>query len=115
MHYKQEQNQFVTPNTYDDMEGNVRNFTHIDYDMKQRISFNKEFDVNWETNYRNSLVERILACAAVFCPTIYSDYTIRGDTQLLVEWNVKMLRDPGINVWRLRDLTILTESKANLS
>lgn len=112
MHYKDKQSQYVPPSSYDDLEGNVKNFTEIDYDKKQTISVNlTNVDTDWEPIYRKQLIARIFEYAAVFCPIHLIDYTLRGEAQTNITWNQTLLEDPGISVWRLRDLSVLLENR----
>lgn len=65
-------------------------------------------------DYRNELIERVLALPASLCPEPYQDFTVRGDTSAVINWNKKMISDQGLDIRRLRDLTTIVENRADL-
>jgi len=105
MRYQPKRDQFVTPNTYDDMNGHVKTFTHVDHDVKTSVSLpNGDFDPDWQSKWRADVFERITAIPAAFCPEPFWDFTIRGDTVSKVEWDQVMLKDEGLDWLKLRSL-----------
>lgn len=65
-------------------------------------------------DYRNDLIQRVLENSASFCPTEFQDFTIRGEQATVVTWNERMLSDKGLDIQRLRDLTVILENRAEL-
>ena len=86
---------YEPPANYDDMEGNVRQFTYVDHDIKPKISLNvntSESDANL-LSYRKEVIKEILALPAV-------SVGHRVDYQYLIErgeggikWNTKAVED----------------------
>lgn len=115
MRYQPKRDQFVTPNTYDDMDGHVKTFTHVDHDVKVRVSVDPaDYNVNWQAEWRADFFERIIEIPAAFCPEPYWDFTLRGENVKKVEWNETMLKDEGIDWLKLRGLiAILTNTMEN--
>ncbi len=60
---------------------------------------------------RKNLITKILSLPAVYCPEVFADFTVRGQDVTKVEWNEKMIRDPGMETQRLWDIRILTENR----
>lgn len=102
---------------YIDNDGNRRQFTYIDHDPKTTISgstlSDKEQAVIKEglKDYRQELVERILAVPASLCPLEFQEFRLVGDSQSTIQWNESMLRDAGMTVNRLRDLCTILERR----
>lgn len=102
---------------YTDIEGNRRQFTVIDHDPKTKISgsvtTDKEKQIIKEglSDYRKELIERILAIPASLCPLEFSEFKLVGDSQSVILWNEKMVRDEGMTVNRLRDLCTILERR----
>lgn len=65
-------------------------------------------------DYRNELIERVLALPASLCPEPYQDFTIRGATEAVINWNKNMVSDQGLDIRRLRDLAVIVENRADL-
>lgn len=96
---------------YTDMDGMRKQFTYIDHDKKPMTMGQADSpEEGWNTKYRASLVERITAVSASLCPTIFADFTIRGEGKTSIEWNMDMLLDNGMPLSQLRDLTALVEN-----
>lgn len=113
MRYQPKRDQYVTPSHFDDMEGNVRPFTHIDHDVKTLVGLDTESPPeNWRQIQRKDLQERILGQPAVYCPLEFQDYTVRGEDVQVVSWNEKMIKDQGFEIHKLRDLTIILENRS---
>lgn len=102
---------------YIDNDGNRRQFTYIDHDPKTKISgsviSDKEQAVIKEglKDYRQELVERILAVPASLCPIEFQEFRLVGESQSSIQWNEKMVRDEGMTVNRLRDLCTILERR----
>lgn len=91
----------------------------IDYDIKPKLTMPiTSSDVDEAkaaiTDYRNDLVERILALPASNTAPEFYDFTVRGASAQTITWNETMLRDPGLSVDRLRTICTLTERINNL-
>ena len=102
---------------YTDNDGMRRQFTYIDHDPKTKISGSITTDKEQEAikvslnSYKQDLVQRILDIPASLCPIEFGEFTLRGDSQSVIGWNEKMLRDEGMTTLRLRDLAVMLESK----
>lgn len=102
---------------YIDNDGNRRQFTYIDHDPKTKISGSVTTDKEKETIkdslslYRKELVQRILDVPASLCPIEFSEFTLRGESQSVIQWNEKMLSDDGMTINRLRDLCTIVERR----
>lgn len=111
MRYQKQRDQFVTPNTYDDMEGHVKTFTHVDHDVKTTVRVDPEkVNPDWQAEWRADFLERIKAIPAAFCPEPYWDFTIRGESVQKVEWNMVMLSDEGVDWLKLRGLIAILDN-----
>lgn len=102
---------------YTDMDGMSRQFTYIDHDKKPKMAINPSKEEILEAKkslkgYRSELITRITALPASVCPSVFIDYTIRGEGHSNVEWNIDMLIDAGVPLNQLRDLCTLSENKA---
>lgn len=99
---------------YTDMDGQTRQFTYIDHDIKPTISTAlkvEEGEVAEQLReYRENLIDRILEIPAVFAADVHQDYTRRGDRSG-VEWDELMLRDGGIPLTRLMEVHTLASNK----
>lgn len=102
---------------YTDIDGNRRQFTVVDHDPKTKISGLVTSDKEKESikaelsDYRKELIERILAVPASLCPLEFSEFKLVGDSQAVIQWNEKMVRDEGMTVNRLRDLCTILERR----
>jgi hypothetical protein len=67
-----------------------------------------------EVEYRKQLVERILEQPASICHDWYQGFTKRGKDKTVIEWNEPMLKDVGVPVFRLRDIAVVLENRAEL-
>ena len=105
MKYIPKRDQFVTPNTYNDMNGDVKTFTHVDHDVKTTVRVDpSDYNPNWQAEWREGFLEEIKDIPAAFCPEHYWDFTIRGENVSKVEWDMKMLADEGVDWLKLRGL-----------
>ena len=102
---------------YTDIDGMSRQFTYVDHDKKTKISAKvttqEEVDEAKKQlgEYRFDLIKRITAIHASLCPTIFSDYVVKGDVDQIT-WNTDMLLDAGVPLNQLRDLCTLLEKIA---
>lgn len=102
---------------YIDNDGNRRQFTYIDHDPKTKISGLVSTDTEQKeikeqlTSYKKQLIDRILDLPASLSPVEFYDFTVRGDSQLVITWNETMIRDNGLTISRLRDLCVLLENR----
>lgn len=102
---------------YIDNDGMRRQFTYIDHDPKTKISGSVTTDKEQKeiksslSEYRKELAERILALPASLCPIEFSEFKLLGDSQAVIQWNEKMVRDEGMTVNRLRDLCVVVENR----
>lgn len=98
---------------YTDENGMSRQFTYVDHDKKPTISTfsgeTEKFDFN---KYRESIIKDILLYPASICPSVFVDYTLRGEGKSQIEWNTDMLIDTGIPINQLRDLNTLLSNTA---
>jgi hypothetical protein len=98
---------YTHPEGYRDLDGNHRQFTIIDHDVKASIPTGEkkgEEAIKKElAAYKESLIEEILNIPASLCPYLFHDYTLRGDV-VNISWNETMLRDPGVSIDKLRDI-----------
>lgn len=98
---------------YTDIDGMSRQFTTIDHDKKTTISMFTSSDVEDLKKYRADIIKRITDLPASICPSIFTDYTIKGDRDN-IDWNIDMLLDEGVPMNQLRDLLTLLENKADI-
>lgn len=95
---------------YTDIDGMRKQFTTIDHDKKTTIRMPNE-PVDFDTAaYRSDLIKRITDKSASVCPSIFQDFTLRGEGRTKIEWNTDMLVDNGVPTIRLRDLAVLVEN-----
>lgn len=98
------------------MDGNTRTFTEVDHDPKTKINVPSEDGTNPTEElkkYRKLIIEKILSVYAGYCPTIFMDFTIRGEQQQSVTWDETMLRDEGTSTDRLTQLYTLASNAAD--
>ena len=102
---------YTAPDNYSDL-GQMRTFTHIDHDIKPRMSFNTDTTdyKQFFKEYRNDLIVRITDCPAALCPWPFMDFTNRGEGSTVITWNTDMLIDAGMETERLRQLAVLLEN-----
>ncbi len=106
---------------YTDMDGNTKQFTYIDHDVKTTIGVTapmkkKEVDqlkaeIN---NYRKELQAEILNYPASLCNYIYEDFTTRGEGNPTIEWNKNMIMDEGTDTEKLRVICQLIRNRIEL-
>jgi hypothetical protein len=98
---------YTHPEGYRDLDGNHRQFTTIDHDVKTSVPTGEKKDLDTLKKelaaYKESLIEEILNIPPSLCPSLFHDFTLRGDI-INIEWNEVMLRDPGVSIDKLRDI-----------
>lgn len=106
---------------YTDMDGQTKQFTYIDHDVKPKIGVTKameEFEVTELHKQikkdRQALTDEILALPAVLCPYIYEDFTNRGEGLPSVEWNKNMIIDEGVDVVQLMFIKNMINNRIEL-
>lgn len=101
---------------YTDIDGQTKQFTVIDHDKRTTISshMSEKIDfVKFFKDYRKELQQRILDIPASLCPLVFHDFTLRGESEVVVNWNKNMINDQGIDIGRLRDLAVILENRAD--
>jgi hypothetical protein len=108
----------TSPQNYRDLDGNMRTFTMVDHDPKTKINVPLDDGTNPTEElkkYRSRTIEKILSISASYCPTIFMDYTLRGENVGgIVQWNKVMLEDPGTPTDRLTQLYTLVSNTQDL-
>lgn len=105
---------------YSDIDGNMKTFTHIDYDLKSRMATYHPSDDEKRDNaealkqYHLDLISRLMATPASTAPDLFYDFTIRGEGKKTIEWNEVMLRDPGMSLDKIRDMALHMERINNM-
>lgn len=99
---------------YTDNDGQRKQFTYIDHDVKTKIFTGNPQKAGSLTDYREDLITRILKISPSFCSMMFIDFTLRGDVDT-IKWNETMIRDQGIELDRLRDLYTLAKNKETLN
>lgn len=115
MHYHDKKTEYTAPSSYRDLDGQMRTFTYVDHDKKTKINIpsstgNPKQELK---EYRKSLIEKILSYPAAFCPEIFSDFKLRGESYDRIEWNENMLNDEGTPLQQLSDIYTLTSKQVN--
>lgn len=89
---------------YKDDDGNTRQFTMIDHDVKPKIATGiwdmEEISIQ-RKQYREDLVNTILKLPASLSPIEYSDFIVRGEGKTSLSWNESMIRDKGMDIIKL--------------
>ena len=115
MHDKKS-NHYTSAKNYTDIDGNLRSFDFIDHDVKTSIKASPDHDPEeikrQVSNYRSMLIDYILNLPASICPGPFQDYVLRNGVS--IEWNKKMLSDPGVDILRLRELRTMIENRIEL-
>lgn len=110
-----------TGEAYRDMEGNMKQFSSVDWDSKltknMGVTTKGEYNEIRESlkDYRLDLIQRVLDIPASLCPLPFQDFTVRGESITKIPWNETMIKDPGLDISRLRDLCILLENRAGIN
>lgn len=103
---------FTPDRNYVDMEGNLKTFTHIDYDLKTEISPYSESDQEkadreeWMKNFRKEKIKEILSLPAVSAAYYehLRDFVIPGEHEYT--WNKEVLENAdNIMLYNIRLLT----------
>lgn len=109
---------YTSAKNYTDIDGQSKTFTFVDHDVKTSIATTASVDIQQVKGelkeYRESVILCILATPASLCPSIFQDYTSRGQGIIQITWNEKMLRDPGMSIDRLRDLKTMLDNRVEL-
>lgn len=101
---------------YVDMDGNSRQFTYVDHDVKTKIMTTVTSDQEKQrikdelASYRVGLINKISVSPPSFCPDLFEKFTLRGDREH-IEWNNTMLTDPGVPLQTLTDLWTLLSKR----
>lgn len=102
---------FEQDRSYDDMEGNVKNFTIRDYSKKIKVAMSGEkidFDQYFK-QYRAEVLERIFDVDAKYGIPEHDKYVL--PTFNGYEWDIAMLKDEGVLIDELMRIVILVERK----
>lgn len=105
---------YTVPDTYSDMDGNTRTFTHIDCDKKLAVvvSLEDKDKISKElVDYRYKLLERIISVSASLCPDAFHMFTLRGEQRKNVGWDEGILALETTE--KLRNLCVLLEKRNN--
>jgi hypothetical protein len=108
------------PTNYKSIDGNMKTFTYVDHDKKTKISTSRTSEeeinrINKElADYKESLINEILSLPASLCPLTYHDFTIKGEGVKEIKWNEAMLKDPGMEIERLRTIKVMIENRMSL-
>ncbi len=107
---------YNAPDNYTDMDGMTKTFTHINYSKKTKKSFHMIDGSSKEQHLkdREDLQEEILSLPPSLFPKEFQDFVVRGENKDIIEWNEKMIRDPGVPFTTLRNLKVLTENRKEL-
>jgi hypothetical protein len=96
---------YTSAEAYRDDDGNMKQFTFIDHDVKTKIATGEKYDMeeikNQRIQYRKDLVEEVLGLSASLCPLEYTDFILRGEDYTKVTWNEAMIRDEGLDLIKL--------------
>ncbi len=117
MHLGKKNEYLNTGDAYKDMEGNMKQFTHVDWDPKQKATLamtteEEMIEISQSLKEdRVDVIQRILDAPAVYCPLPFDDFIIRGKDVEKITWNEKMLNDEGVDRNKLRDLMVLMENR----
>ena len=76
------------------------------------MEYKEKVDPTWQDEYRKNLLQRITDLQASLCPLPFVDYTVRGDTNNVITWNISMLTEKGVPIYQLRDLCVMLENRA---
>lgn len=103
---------------YLDNDGQRKQFTYIDHDVKASIFIPASEEEMTEVRkqlreYRPKLIQRILDLPPTMCPDIFKDFTIRGDIGK-IKWDETMLKDEGVPEQKLNDIHTLTTNRIQL-
>lgn len=111
MHIGKKENYLNTADAYKDMDGNMKQFTHIDHDVKTKISRNTTGESTRDAvnNYIKETKEEILSMPAVSVSEheTFHYLIIRDLTEKLIKWNKEAVNDISdfYTLYRLRMLT----------
>lgn len=115
MHLGNKENYLNTADAYKDIDGNMKQFTHIDHDVKTNISPYIGGDINDIREelrlYRLDKINEILNISASLCPIEFIDYVVKGEGKTKIEWNKVMINDPGFNMDRVVQLWTILENR----
>lgn len=94
----------VLNQTYKDIDGNMKNFTVIDHDIKQTITpsvketeTETEARLKWMEDYKWKTIYEILALPAVtlagYLDGLYEDFLIRDQQADKIKWNEPVVKN----------------------
>jgi len=105
---------------YIDNDGQRKQFTYIDHDPKTKISGSVPTDEEKEefkkavADYRELIIQEILEMPPSLCPLPFHEFVLRGENQVVLEWNKTMVTDKGMTFNRLRDLHTLLSNRMDI-
>lgn len=106
---------YTSAEAYRDEDGNMKQFTFIDHDVKTKITPSGKHDIEEITKelreYRQSVVKEVLLLSASLCPMEFVDFTIRGEGYSSIQWNELMITDEGLDIWKLVSLRNILENR----
>lgn len=106
---------------YVDNDGMSKQFTYVDHDVKTKISTTVMSDREKTklkdelASYRTGLILKITISPPSLCPEIFQDFTLRGQGKEKIEWNEKMLQDPGLPMQKLVDMWTLLSKRIEIA
>lgn len=90
---------YTSATHYKDEDGNMKNFTFIDHDIKTSIGVliegedNKRAREAWMTKYKEESIAEILVMPPISCPAhVIDTYIIRDVEQNKLRWNEELVR-----------------------
>lgn len=87
------ENYVNTGNAYKDMDGNMKQFTHVDHDKKTSISTSvHDSDVDLKNYYEENILE-VLTLPAISLANDKFEYLIIRDREKGIIWNEKAVRE----------------------
>lgn len=103
---------------YTDADGMSRQFTYVDHDKKSKMTITTSKEDISEAKrqlkeFRDDTVKAILSLPPSAVPELFHIFTIRGKDG--IRWDENMVKDPSIDIWKLRTLLGFTEERANIN
>ncbi len=105
---------YNAPDTYTDMDGQSKNFTHINYSKKSKMSFQMKEEQDLQELLKADklrIQEEILNLPASMFPMEFQDFIIRDIPNEKIIWNESMIRDEGTPFTTLLSLKTLTSNR----
>lgn len=89
--------QYVPPANYDDMEGNVKQFTYVDHDIKTKVSNHISGNIDDVRNaikkYREDKIEEVLAMPAVSIGDMEQYQVLINRSAEGITWNKNAVKE----------------------